>query len=180
MSKNTNSVRFCKQIPAGIYDRFAKYAADGGMDDREAFIALVNQFTPKLRDEPEVKQPQAKPVDPHKRYAELVKQIKPFVEKINAQTITRRELVAMAPISQEIYEVKQAMGVETTYLDRVAQFDERRAEAEATIKHMESELEQLQAISRVNPLDSTDTQRYKELLQLIPQHKRDLDIEYPL
>ena len=48
----SKSVRFCKQIPAGIYDRFAAYAVNGGMDEREAFIALVNQFTPKLHDQP--------------------------------------------------------------------------------------------------------------------------------
>lgn len=48
----SESVRFCKQIPRGIYDRFVNYAQSGGMDEREAFIALVNQFTPKLHDQP--------------------------------------------------------------------------------------------------------------------------------
>lgn len=179
MSKNANSVRFCKQIPLGIYERFAKYAAEGGMDEREAFIALVNQFTPKLRDE-QVEAKPAKPVDPQKRYAELVKKIKPFVDKSNDRTITRRELVIMDEITNEIRAVKLEMGIETPEVNRVADFDQRRADHEATINHMESELDQLQAISRARPLDPDDQYRVKELLTLIPQAKRELEINYPL
>lgn len=177
MSKLSNSVRFCKQIPVGIYERFAKYAEDAGMDEREAFIALVNQFIPKLRDEAETK---TKLIDPKRRYNELVKQIKPYVDNINAGTITRTELVAMDPISREICEVRQLMGMESGYVDRVAQFDKNRAEAEATIHQMEHELEQLQTLSRQSPLDDVDTYRARELLGLIKQYRYDLDVDYPL
>ena len=55
----SESVRFCKQIPRGIYDRFVNYAQSSGMDEREAFIALVNQFTKRLDEKPELPKPAA-------------------------------------------------------------------------------------------------------------------------
>lgn len=43
----SNSVRFCKQIPVGIYERLAAYAASIGVNERDAFILLVRTYIPE-------------------------------------------------------------------------------------------------------------------------------------
>lgn len=171
------SIRIQPVLPAKVYAQLMQAVEDGGTSITYEIIHLIKYHTPKLRDEAETK---TKPIDPKRRYNELVKQIKPYVDKVNAGTITRTELVAMDPISREICEVRQLMGMESGYVDRVAQFDKNRAEVEATIHQMEHELEQLQALSRQSPLDDVDTYRARELLGLIKQYRYDLDVDYPL
>lgn len=167
-------VRIQPVIPQQIYDQLVAKAKESGLSHSQIIANLIHTYLPKVHIRVE------KPIDPKRRYNELVKQIKPYVDKVNAGTITRTELVAMDPISREICEVRQLMGMESGYVDRVAQFDKNRAEAEATIHQMEHELEQLQTLSRQSPLDDVDTYRARELLGLIKQYRYDLDVDYPL
>lgn len=37
------SVRFCKQLPLGIYKRFAAYAESAGMTERDALVAILDR-----------------------------------------------------------------------------------------------------------------------------------------
>lgn len=167
-------IRLQPVIPQIAYDQLMQEVETTGLSVSNIIAHLI------LKGLPKVHQKTPKSVDPQKRYAELVKKIKPFVDKANDRTITRRELIVMDAISAEIREVKLEMGIETPEVNRVAEFDQNRADAEATILHMESELDQLQAVSRARPLDPDDQYRVKELLTLIPQAKRELEINYPL
>lgn len=174
----SKSVRLTNTIPAELYERLEKHAESNGVSVTQALIALIITQTKKLHDDPTPAQ--VKPIDPQKRYADLMKRIKPYVEKVNDETITRRELVQMDTISKEICEVKTLLGMTSSYVDRVELFDRNRASAQETITHMESELNELQTYSRHTPLDQSDLYRVKELMNLITQRKRELDEDYPL
>jgi len=39
----SKSVRFCKQIPLGLYERFAAYATSAGMTERDALITILDR-----------------------------------------------------------------------------------------------------------------------------------------
>lgn len=175
----TKGVRIQPVIPTPVYDQLVQHIEHTGFSVSQVVSHLLHTYLPKAKSDHETK-PEPKPVDPNKRLAELLKQVKPFVDKINAGTITRRDYETMQPISDEISATKMQLGMPTNRVDRLAEFDAKRSNIIETIEHMESEYQNLQARSRVEPLDEDDTYRVKELLMLIPQYKRDLEDNYPL
>lgn len=175
----SDTVRLSNTLPRAIHERLEHYAKiNGDLTLTQALIALIVGATPRICDEPVAKP--AKPVDPQKRLLELRKRLKPYIDKWEERTITRKEVEIMDKLTTEIREVKAEMGETLPVVNRVAEFDQKRQNAELLVNQMEHELDQLQAVSRARPLDPDDQYRVKELLTLIPQAKRELEINYPL
>ena len=167
-------IRLQPVIPQIAYDQLMQEVETTGLSVSNIISHLILKGLPKVHSKAQ------KAVDPQKRLLELRKRLKPYIDKWEERTITRKEVEIMDKLTTEIREVKAEMGETLPVVNRVAEFDQKRQNAELLVNQMEHELDQLQTLSRMRPLEPDDQYRVKELLGLIPQAKRDLEINYPL
>ena len=172
----SNSVRFCKQIPVGVYDRFAAYAKASGMSERDAFIALVNQFTKKIEfnPQPAVEVPRVDTDPKHPLQLEEKARLHwleqtPFEELSFAE---RAELEALKARKGVVYQQPYTTATKPT----APTISAEEAETRRRINTMTAEYNDLVMKSRSSPLDSDDMARVAELQRFIREAKAELGI----
>lgn len=131
----SDSVRFCKQIPRGVYDRFNFYARSCGLSERDAFISLVNQFTKRIDDKSDSAtitppQPQPNTSTP----APTPTQIKPE-EPINdvqywkrKEPLTKSEIAELVTLNSRMQKNENMPPIERTkyyaYVERYQEYNQ--------------------------------------------------------
>lgn len=100
-----DSIRFCKQLPLGIYHRFAAYAESAGLSERDALISILDR---NLRQDPQQYGKLGKPKTAtfKQRLAMLMEKGKPYAERAYDRDFTYADQDAWYEIIRQIAQLR--------------------------------------------------------------------------